>query len=175
MRRRELLAGAAGLGVLGGGAALAYDAVSLTGQGGIDAIELEGIEAPGSTAGTIVVPERGRTSVVEVFATWCTVCEASMRPLGRVHAGVDEDVQFVSVTNEPLGNTTTREDVAEWWAANDGNWQVAYDADLDLTRALEATGVPYAFVLDEDNEVTWSHRGRVEAGPLESAIESARP
>jgi len=174
MRRRELLAGLGGLGVLGGGAALAFDLVELTEQSGLEAVELEGIEAPGSAGTAVSVPERGGVSVVEFFATWCSVCAASMSELVAVHDRVGDDVQFVSVTNEPLGTTTSRGDVADWWSEHDGDWQVAYDGDLELTQALDATGVPYAFVLDGANDVVWRHRGRIEAGPLESAIEDAR-
>jgi thiol-disulfide isomerase/thioredoxin len=110
---------------------------------------------------------------VKLFATWCTVCESMMEPLSRVHEAVGGDVQFVSVTNEPVGNTTTREDVANWWRDHGGAWPVALDPDLELTEALDASGVPYGVVLDADNAVTWSGRGRKSADEIRSAIEAA--
>lgn len=172
MRRRDLLIGAGSLTVLGGGAAVAFDVVGSDDET-IEPIELETIGAPGSEAGATVVPERGTVTFVELFATWCTVCQAMMPDLGTVHASVGDEVQYLSVTNEPLGNTVTREDVSEWWTEYDGSWTVAADPDLELTRALDASGVPYTFVLDEENRIVWRHRGRSDAEELESQIRDA--
>ncbi|RZH69552.1 TlpA family protein disulfide reductase [Natrinema altunense] len=173
MRRREVLVGVAGLAALGGGALAVGEWNPLESGDAVDSIELETIDAPGSDAGTASVPERGRVTFVELFATWCTVCERQMEPLGVVHETVADDVQFVSATSEPVGNTVTRADIADWWRDHDGDWPVALDTDLELTEALDASGVPYAFVLDESNAVTWSGRGRESADEIRSAIDAA--
>lgn len=175
MRRRELVAGAAGLVVAGGGAAVAFGDLDLGGDDhAVEPVELETIDAPGSAAGTTLVPEPGRVTFLELFATWCDVCERMMPQLAAVHDEVGEDVQFVSVTNEPVGVTVTRDHVAEWWADNGGNWTVAVDRELELTERLDvAASVPYAFVLDESNVVVWSDRGYKSADELREAIETA--
>lgn len=173
MRRREVLAGAAALGVAGVGGAYAVGDVDLRGEGDVDPVELETLDAPGSEAGTATVPERGRVTFLELFATWCDVCKRMMGPLGAVYDDLGDDVQFVSVTNEPVGRTVTREDVADWWAAHDGRWPLALDADLELTERLEASGVPYSFVVDESNAVTWADRGDKSADELRDPIEAA--
>ncbi|WP_226483300.1 TlpA family protein disulfide reductase [Natrinema amylolyticum] len=174
MKRRDLLTGAVGLTVAGGGAAVAVGDLDIDGDdAGINPVVLETIDAPGSEAGTTTVPQRGRVTFVELFATWCTVCQHTMEPLSVVHHDVGEDVQFVSVTSEPVGNTVTRDDVAAWWTANGGDWTVALDTDLELTEQLDAGGVPYAFVLDESNTVTWSERGYKSADAFQRPIEAA--
>lgn len=170
MRRRDLLAGAAGLGVLGGGGALASGAIELGSQG-IEPVELETLDAPGSTARTATVPERGRVTFVEIFATWCTVCKSMMPRIAEVHKAVDSDVQFLSVTNEPVGTTVSREEVVEWWTTNGGAWPVALDVDLELTEQLNAGGVPYAVVFDEQNRIVWEHRGRASVDELTERIQ----
>lgn len=68
-----------------------------------------------------------------------------MPELAATHESVGDEVQFVSVTSEPLGGTVTREDVAELWAGHDGSWPVAADRNLQLRRALAPSGVPYKF------------------------------
>ncbi|GAB3027860.1 TlpA family protein disulfide reductase [Natronobiforma cellulositropha] len=176
MGRRELLAGGVALaGVAAGGAFALGGWNPLEREGDVPAFDLESLEAPGSAAGTITVPERGRVTVLELFATWCGVCAELMVPLGTVYDEFGADVQFVSVTNEPLGRTITREDVASWWADHDGRWSLAHDADLELTSALEATSVPYSVVLDETNAVVWAESGykSVEAlrAPITAALE----
>ncbi|MFU8868170.1 TlpA family protein disulfide reductase [Natronococcus sp.] len=174
MRRRELLVGGAAAGVAGTGAAVALGGWNPLEDGeSIPEFELAGIDAPGSEPGPITAPERGSVTFLEVFATWCGVCEEVMGPMGTVYDDVGVDVQFVSVTNEPLGRTTTAEDVADWWADHDGRWPVAHDDDLELTGALDATGVPYSVVLDESNAVTWSDSGYKSAEELREPIDAA--
>lgn len=174
MRRRDVLAGAVSLAILGGGATIASDELGEFGATTIEPVELEMIDAPGSTSGAMMVPERGRVTFVELFATWCTICQLMMPRLAEVHANAGDDLQFLSVTNEPVGNTVTRDDVANWWAENGGNWTVALDEDLELTERLDANGVPYTFVLDEQNRVVWRHRGEASVEKIMGQIREAR-
>ena len=185
MKRRELLAGIGALGVFGTGAAYHFGAVEadmLPGVGEeedddvIEPLELSRIDAPGSDPGTEVVPEEGTVTYVAFFATWCGTCATKMESLGEAAATVadDEDVQFVSVTSEALGQTVTEDDVVEWWEDHDGNWTVAHDESLDLTMAVDAGGVPYSAVIDADNELVWSAPGYKTADELLDAIDEAR-
>ncbi|MFC3959357.1 TlpA family protein disulfide reductase [Halovivax cerinus] len=175
MRRRELIAGAGALAVLGGAGAMAT-----TGwrpgseEARIDPIELPTIPGTADPAETTTVPERGRVSVVEIFATWCDVCARQMQPMGRLVDETDTDVQIVSVTNEPLGDTITREDVADWWERHDGRWPVAHDPDLDLTATLDAAGVPYTVVLDAENRIVWRHSEYVGVDALREQVTAAK-
>ncbi|CAI48894.1 thioredoxin [Natronomonas pharaonis DSM 2160] len=173
MRRRDVLIGAGSLAVLGGGAAVAFDAVGSDSGTYVDPVDLETLDAPGSEAGTTTVPDPGRVTFVELFAKWCGICEDMMPALAEASAAV-EGVQFVSVTNEALGTTTTREDVIEWWRDHDGAWPVAVDADLALTQRLDATGVPYAFVIDAENRVSWQHRGASDAEEIIAQIRAVQ-
>jgi thiol-disulfide isomerase/thioredoxin len=177
MRRRDVLAGLVGLGTVGGGAYL-LDREGLPVGGadtdGVEPVELRAVEAPGSRAGSVTVPEPGRVTFVEFFATWCDVCAASMPALAAAHDRVGDDVQFLSVTNEPLGHAVTREEIAAWWADHDGSWTVAPDDDLALTEALGASSVPTMVVLDADNVVTWSGTGEHSADEIVERVEAAR-
>lgn len=174
MHRRELLAGVVALGVAGAGATVTLsDWNPLESGDAIESFELESLDAPGSEAGTVVVPEQGSVTVLELFATWCGVCADLMEPMGTIYDEVGDDVQIVSVTNEPLGRTTTRDDVAAWWADHDGRWPVAYDDDLEVTSAFDATTVPYTVVLDEANVITWSDSGYKSVAELRDPIVTA--
>ena len=176
MRRRDLLAGAASLAVVGGGAAYAlgdfpgYDPGE---KDGFEPLELPGIEAPGSQAGTITIPREGNRTFVELFATSCSVCQRMMPELRAASEAVAEDVQYVSVTNEPLGHSIEPEAVAEWWTDHDGQWQLAHDEGLELTRALNANMVPYTAVFDGHNRLVWSDGGYKTEAELLEAIDPA--
>lgn len=171
MRRRDLLAGAASAGVVGLGA-WAVTAGSL--GSGHEPLTLETIEAPGSEAGEVRVPEPGTTSFIDFFGTWCGPCETQMPALAEAHEAIDSSVQFLSITNEPVGSTLSSGEVADWWAAHGGSWTVVHDADHRLTERHDVTRLPTAVVLDAENTVTWSHVGIAEAGELVAAIEDAR-
>jgi len=161
MKRREAIAGLGALGVLGTGGAIAFGSLDRFDSEGdqIEPLALPRIDAPGSPPGTETVPEAGRVTYLSLFATWCTICQDKMAPLGEAAAAVDDDVQFVSVTNEPVGKTVDPEEVGAWWADHDGSWPVAYDESLELSRRVSAPGVPYSVVFDADNRVTWADGG----------------
>lgn len=170
MKRRELLAGLAGLGTVGGAVALFDRSGAST---GVEAVSVDAIDAPGSPGGELRVPEPGRVTFVEFFATWCHVCENSMPAVGAAYDRVGDGVQFVSVTNEPLGHAVTREEVRQWWRDHDGRWPVAADEDLALTEALDVRSVPTVVVLDADNRVTWTGTGKHSADTLVEKIAAA--
>jgi thiol-disulfide isomerase/thioredoxin len=170
MRRRELIAGAIGLGTVGVGAYLTTRAET----GTVEPIEVETIEAPGSEAGTMTVPKRGTVSLVEFFATWCTTCSSMMPEVRAAHDEVGDEADFVSVTYEPLGHSVTRDDVAEWWQDHDGAWTVAHDAEFELTEALGVAGVPTTAVLDAENRVVLNDGGYKTEDEFVEAVERAQ-
>lgn len=170
--RREVIAGALGLTVLGAGAAYAArPTASEDGDGSVAPVEIETLDAPGSEAGTVEVPRRGDVSVVEFFATWCGVCAGMMDDLNEVNDEIGDDVQFISVTNEPVGHTVTRDEVVDWWRDHGGNWTVGMDDDLMLTDALDGTSVPTTVVLDEENRVVYSGTGEKTADEILEQVE----
>lgn len=175
MKRRELIAGLGSLAVVGTGGAYATGRLDgLLGTSGqrLDPVEVSTLDAPGSSEGTMTVPEEERVTYLSLFATWCTVCERKMDPLAQAAAAVDADVQFVSVTVEPVGRVTTTEDVAEWWQRHEGNWPVGYGA-LDLTKQFGGVNVPFSAVIDADNRLVWSNTGYESADTIRSHIREA--
>lgn len=170
MRRRDLLVGLAGVATVGGAAWYVQDQPA---PAGVSPVTLETLDAPGSEAGEVTVPDPGRISVVTFFATWCHVCEAEMSALASANEALD-DVQFVSVTNEPVGHAVTRREISDWWREHDGNWPVALDANLELTEALDVGGVPRLFVFDAAGVLTWQESGRVSAEAIRQAVADVR-
>lgn len=171
MRRRDFVAAALGVGALGAGAAYVR---SDGGDGSVSPVKVETLDAPGSEAGTAEVPRRGSVTFVEFFATWCEVCEGMMDEVAAAHGEVGDGVQFLSVSNEPVGHTVTRDEVVGWWRENGGDWTVGVDTDLRLTDALDAAGVPTTVVVDAENRVVSSGTGRKTTDEIVGAVEKAR-
>lgn len=173
VRRRELLSGIAAAGVLGGGVLFAAGGVDpFSDDESVVPVELETIDAPGSEAGTISIPDTGDPTFVEFFATWCPTCASTMSNTAEIYADFGDEYQFVSVTNEPVGRTTTRADVATWWEEHGGEWTVALDSDLELTTQLGVNGVPHSVVLDGGNTIVWSEYGYKSTADLREPIQS---
>ncbi len=176
MRRRDLLAGAASASAVGLGAWTVTSGSLGTGSSvGPDPLVLETIDAPGSEAGEVRVPKPGVVTFIDFFGTWCSPCIEQMAALGRAHDAIKgERVQFLSVTNEPVGETLSREEIARWWADHGGAWTVALDAEDGLTERHDVTRLPTAVVLDPEGTVTWEHTGLVDATRMVKVIRTAR-
>lgn len=176
MRRRDLLttlAAAAATASAGCNAVGTFTSNDDDADDTQEAITVETLDAPGSQAGTTTVPAAERVSFVEFFATTCSICAAQMSTLVEAYRRVGDEVQFLSVTSEPVGYTVTKEEVASWWDDHGGTWPVAVDDGTALSHRYGATSVPTAVVVRPDGTVTWSHTGRTEASDIVDAIRDA--
>jgi thiol-disulfide isomerase/thioredoxin len=136
-------------------------------------VTVETLDAPGSDAGTTTVPAADRVTFVEFFATTCDICAAQMSAIGAAHDRIGSDVQFLSVTSEPVGLSVSKAEVTSWWDDHDGDWTVGVDDGTALARRYDATSVPTAVVVDATGSVTWRDTGRTDADTIVDAIESA--
>lgn len=134
-------------------------------------VSVETLDAPGSEAGRIDVPRPGETTVLELFATWCSTCASYMTTLRTVNEAVD--AAFVSLTNEPVGVSVDRADVVDWWREHDGAWPVGLDDELALTTSLDAGSVPYTVVFDDAGRIAYADAGSMEASRLTAIIKNA--
>ncbi|MEY7849521.1 TlpA family protein disulfide reductase [Natrarchaeobius sp. A-rgal3] len=180
MRRREAIAGIASAGIVAGAGAVAVFGVpsvdELTGEDvERDPLEIETVDAPGSEAGHALVPAADRPTFVDIFGTWCPPCIEQMPALGEAYDRVGDDVRFLSVTNESVGETgsITEEELVEWWDDNDGRWTIGLDPTAELTERYLAGGYPTAAVIDPSGRVRWSDHGVKTADELVDRIEDA--
>ena len=183
MRRRDVLAGLGGAGVVAGGGAVAVFGVPSTGgllDRGSDAdchdpLEIETIDAPGSEAGTILVPDPERATFVDLFGTWCPPCIEQMPALAEANQRIGDEVLFCSVTNENVGEngSITEAELADWWDEHGGNWSVGHDPAAEITARYLEGGFPTAVAIDAGGCVRWSDAGVKTADELVAGIERA--
>ncbi|ARS91064.1 TlpA family protein disulfide reductase [Natrarchaeobaculum aegyptiacum] len=178
MRRRELIAGAVGGGLLLGGGAVALGGLPSVGDDEssepTEPIEVRTLEARGSEAGTMTVPDDDRLTAVTFFATTCSSCAEKMPHLAEAAAGLEgEPIQFVSVTTEPVGNTVPESEVVEWFESHDGDWLLAHDDGSRLTVAYDGVPYPKTAVVDTDGTTLWEHVGTASTEELLEGFESA--
>ncbi|AXR77373.1 TlpA disulfide reductase family protein [Natrarchaeobaculum sulfurireducens] len=178
MRRRELVAGLLGGGLLlGGGAVALTDGPSLFDDDlpeGNDPIEIEAIEARGSEAGTRTVPDDEEATVLTFFATTCESCAEKMPNLAEAATTLEaEPINFVSVTAEPVGDNVPESAVVEWFEDHGGDWTVAHDSGSELSVAYDGIPYPKTAVVDTAGRVWWEHTGTATTDELVSGIEGA--
>ncbi|WP_423743713.1 TlpA disulfide reductase family protein (plasmid) [Haladaptatus sp. SPP-AMP-3] len=170
MNRRRLLTGFAGLGITGGSAWVALN--GLSDDGGLPK-RVETMRAEGSTSGTVQVPAPDTVTIIDLFATWCMPCQEQMEALTKLHDEYGDEVRFVSITNERIGGTLTKDDIRSWWNENDGKWTLGLDPDSSVMAALNAGGLPFVGVAAPDGTVTWTHHGVAGIDTLREQIDAA--
>ncbi|THE64079.1 TlpA family protein disulfide reductase [Salinadaptatus halalkaliphilus] len=186
MRRRDVLAGLASVGVVGGGGVLAVRGVPSFETGSDDPeatdgaettapdpIAIETVEAPGSEAGEVRIPAPERVTFVDFFGTWCPPCIEQMPALAEANDRIGSDVLFLSVTNEAVGSSVTEDELVDWWDEHDGDWLLGLDPTAELTSRYLAGGYPSAVAIDTDGRVQWSDSGVKTADELVAGIERA--
>ena len=174
MNRRRLLAGLAGLGVVGGGWAVssgwAADDSSADGDDEDAAtaeFTVDTIDAPGSSAGTVSVPG-DRPTVVDFVSVGCEVCSASMPALTEFHAEYSDSLRFVSLSTDPVGFSVEKSSLRAWWADHDGAWTLGVDDQLSVANDLGVTSVPTVVVVDSTGRVRGRTSGRKSVDGLEA-------
>lgn len=196
MRRRDVLAGIGSAGVVVGGGAIAVyglpsvddvtdeaDSDDATATDTDDAasterhdpLEIETVDAPGSDAGTVSVPATDRPTFVDLFATWCPPCIDQMPALAEAHDRIGDEVLFLSVTSETVGETgsITEAELVDWWDEHDGDWLLGLDPTAELMERYLQGGYPSAVAIDDSGRVQWADSGNKDADELVAGIERA--
>ena len=101
------------------------------------------LNAPAGAEGTLESLQ-GKTIVLEFWATWCLPCIATIPHLNELRAEfIDEDVVFISITDEPaelVRKFQQRVEHIEGW--------IGLDHDRSLFDAYDITGIPATIIID---------------------------
>lgn len=184
MRRRDVLAGLGSAGVVvGSGAVAVYGMPSIDNvlnddrddDNDYEPIKIETLEAPGSDAGTIAVPDLGRVTFVELFGTWCPPCIDQMSALAKADDRIGDEVLFCSVTNENVGEDgpISEAELVDWWDDHGGDWTLGLDPAAEITSRYLAGGFPTSVAIDASGRVQWAESGIKTVDELIAGIELA--
>jgi cytochrome oxidase Cu insertion factor (SCO1/SenC/PrrC family) len=181
VRRRELLAGVGSVGVFAGGTGVVLGGLPSFGndepasstsdeEESDGPIEVETIDARGSEAGTVAVPN-GRPTVVMFFVTGCGTCQAQTPQLGEARSRLEgTDATVMSVTYQSKDNMPP-DRLRDWWREHDGDWSVGYDPDTSLAANYGVVGFPVTIAVDGRGEKRWERNGRVPPEDIVAAVE----
>ncbi len=169
LNRRELLAGLAGVSVLGTGAVVARRGVPSLAEEDSDEVEpvsIETVAAPGSTEGTVSVPDEDDVMVLDFFATTCESCKRQMGTLGEVADAAEATVLSITLEKD-------REAIRSFWETYDGNWLVGIDDAIALHPQFEVTATPTTVIIDRTGTTHWYNQGEKDRTEMLEAIEAA--
>jgi thiol-disulfide isomerase/thioredoxin len=114
---------------------------------------------------------RGKTLVIDFWATWCPPCEFQIPVLNEVqdswHA---RDVVVLGVSVDSGG----REVVEPYAESNDIRYTVLL-GDEALARSFGAIGFPSTVIVDAEGRIASRHTGLVEREKLDEALAAAVP
>lgn len=140
------------------------------------------IEAATSDAADFTLPDlngspirladyRGKTVIVDFWATWCPPCLFQVPELNKLHAAhVDaDDVMVIGVAVDVEG----AEVVAPWAEEQGVSYQLVL-GDEDVAREFGAMGFPTLVVIRPDGEIDSRHVGLIELKELESLVDAVQ-
>lgn len=115
---------------------------------------------------------RGRTVLVNLWATWCPPCRAEIPELQRLHDRYGANgFEVIGVSVDEGGVETVRQFVGE----RKVTYPIIIDPEGKLASILQTSVLPTSLLLDRQGKIVWKHYGAVrEDDPeLRKAIEGA--
>ena len=132
------------------------------------AFELRALGGEGRTA---LASLRGKTVVLDFWATWCPPCEFQVPELNAFFDAHREDsdvaVFGISIDVDP-------DEVVEAWTAEKGVRYPILMGSEDLARRYGAIGFPTLVVITPEGQIDERHVGLIEVADLERALERQR-
>lgn len=104
---------------------------------------------------------RGRTVLLNVWATWCFPCREELPALQQLHETYGgQGLDLVGVSVDALGSSQAIEGFAKRYGVTYALW---HDPDNAVSLKFRGIGVPLSVLIGPDGTVRWKHLGPVRA------------
>lgn len=145
--------------------------------------EVTTVDAPGSEAGTMILPQSDQPMLVNLAQTTCFTCQGMIPTISDAIDRLEEigydldsespDVRFLTVVDPTYGASPSPDELADWWVEHGGHWHVGLDERGALRIYYEVDSFPTTIVIDDTGEVHRRTVGETTAGNVVSSVESA--
>lgn len=161
---------------LPGGPAGPFSPVQVAGVAGCGELTTTPTPGGGSTGATLpcltgptevnVDQLGGQLTVVNLWASWCSICRKEMAVLEAAHQSSDGTVQFVGVdTLDEPGPA------AEFLTETSVSYPQLYDQQGDLLKYTRIQGLPVTLLLDEKGQEVARHVGELTPEDLRDLLD----
>jgi cytochrome c biogenesis protein CcmG, thiol:disulfide interchange protein DsbE len=128
------------------------------------------LEAAVRRGSVSVADLRGKTTVVNVFASWCVPCKDEAPVLAAAARSHTGNVQFVALDYQDYTSDGRR------FLARYGNdFTALHDGDGHVAQSWGATGVPETYVLDANGHLVAHQALPVTASDLDRLLAAVKP
>lgn len=110
----------------------------------------------------------GRPTLVNLWASWCSVCRKEMPVLEAAYRSHNGNIQFVGV--DTLDETGPAADFLEQTGAD---YPQLYDQQGELLKYSRIPGLPVTLLLDADGKEIARHVGELNAEDLQKLLDKA--
>lgn len=116
---------------------------------------------------------KGKTVVLNFFATWCTYCKMELPSLEEINSTRDDIVIFLVATPN-TGNEGSKEYIESFMEENGYSMTVLYDETGEVVSKYNVSGLPTSFFFKPDGSVLGYVPGYVEESSLISILEECQ-
>ena len=116
---------------------------------------------------------KGKTVVLNFFATWCTYCKMELPSLEEINSTRDDIVIFLVATPN-IGNEGSKEYIESFIEENGYSMTVLYDETGEVVSKYNVSGLPTSFFFKPDGSVLGYVPGYVEESSLISILEECQ-
>lgn len=116
---------------------------------------------------------KGKTVVLNFFATWCTYCKMELPSLEEINSTRDDIVIFLVATPD-IGNEGSKEYIESFMEENGYSMTVLYDETGEVVSKYNVSGLPTSFFFKPDGSVLGYVPGYVEESSLISILEECQ-
>lgn len=116
---------------------------------------------------------KGKTVVLNFFATWCPYCKMELPSLEEINSTRDDIVIFLVATPD-IGNEGSKEYIESFMEENGYSMTVLYDETGEVVSKYNVSGLPTSFFFKPDGSVLGYVPGYVEESSLISILEECQ-
>ena len=107
------------------------------------------------------IENNGNPIVISFWATWCKPCKKELNNIAEVYEDWQDEtnVKLVAIS---IDDSRSMMRVAPYINASDWEYEIYLDPNGDFKRAMGVSTIPHTFLLNENKEIVWQHKGYID-------------
>ena len=103
----------------------------------------------------------GKPIVISFWATWCKPCKKELNNIAEIYDKWQDEtgVKIIAIS---IDDSRSKAKVSPYVNSSDWEYEVYLDQNGDLKRAMGVSSIPHTFLLNQNNEIVWQHKGYVD-------------